>query len=326
VIHVSNLYNIKPQEDLAETISKLAGYDLYSFFANSGAEANEAAIKVARKYGESGEKRRYKIITLDNSFHGRTYGSLSATAQTSLHKSFEPMLDGFNYVSDIHDIESAIDDETVAVMLELVKGEGGVKALPKEAVQHLAEELKKRDILLIVDEVQTGVYRTGEFLASNFYDIQPDIITLAKGLAGGVPIGVMATSLKDGFSSGDHGSTFGGNYLSTASALKVLEILENEHNSGDLKRRVQYFDSKLLELLSDFPQLFTETTGVGLMRGLKVNSDIDVIEIVKSGNRERVLTLKSGNNTLRLLPPLNISTEEIDIGFQRLRQGCQNLL
>lgn len=318
LIHTSNLYNIKPQEDLAKNISDLAGYQLFSFFANSGAEANESAIKIARKYGKD---KRFKIITLENSFHGRTFGSLSATAQTSLHKSFYPMLDGFTYVKSISDIENAIDDETVAVMLELVKGEGGVVAFQKDEIKNLETVLKSKDILLIVDEVQTGIYRTGKFLASNVYDIQPDIITLAKGLAGGVPIGIMATKLENGFSSGDHGSTFGGNFLSTSASLKVLEILKKDFDSNNLEHRINYFEKKLLSLLSNFPNLFTEITGLGLMRGLIVNSDIDVLDIVKAGNKNRVLTLKSGNNTLRFLPPIIISNQEIDEGFKRLEQA-----
>jgi len=321
LIHTSNLYHIKPQEDLAEKISELSGYDLYSFFANSGAEVNESAIKLARKYGETGDLKRYKVITLANSFHGRTFGSLSATGQTALHKSFTPMLDGFSYVNSVSDIEKAIEPETIAVLIELVKGEGGVEALPKDEIQNLAKVLKEKDVLLIIDEVQTGVYRTGKFLASNFYEIQPDIVTLAKGLAGGVPIGVMATKLKDGFSAGDHGSTFGGNFLSTSSALKVLEILENDFKSGTLEIKIAYFENKLQHLLQKFPKIFKEITGIGFMRGLIVNSEIDVLKIVLAGNREGVLLLKSGKNTLRFLPPLTISNQEIDEGFRRLEKS-----
>jgi len=323
LIHTSNLYHIKPQEELAEKISKLAGYKLYSFFANSGAEVNEAAIKLARKYGERGEKRRYKVITLEQSFHGRTFGSLSATGQITLQNSFHPMLEGFKYAKDLADVENLIDDETIAVMVELVKGEGGVEALPKDEIQNLAKLLKSKDILLIVDEVQTGIYRTGEFLASNLYGIEPDIVTLAKGLAGGVPIGVMATKIEDGFSAGDHGSTFGGNFLSTTAGMKVLEILENEYRSGRLQERIELFEKRLEEMVNRYPDIFKDITGVGLMRGLVVDSSIDISKIIKSGHKNGLLLLKSGRNILRFLPPLTISEREIREGFTRLENVCK---
>ena len=243
ILHVSNLYNIEPQEKLAEKISKLAGFELFAFFANSGAEANEAAIKLARKFGAG---KRYKIYSLLNSFHGRTLGSLSATGQKKLQEKFLPMVDGFEFFKSVQDIENQIvtsseNDLPVAVILELVQGEGGIQALPKKDVQNLAKTLKSKNILLIIDEVQTGIYRTGEFLTSQIYEIEPDIITLAKGLGGGIPIGAMVTKLKDGFEAGDHGSTFGGNYLSTSVALKVLEILENEYSNGKLALKIEYF-------------------------------------------------------------------------------------
>ena len=316
IIHVSNLYNIQPQEELAKQISKLAGFELFSFFANSGAEANESAIKLARKYGS--QTGKYKIITLENSFHGRTYGSLSATAQTSLHRGFSPMLNGFSYAKNIADIYNLIDSETVAVMIELIQGEGGVEALPKDEVQQLAHYLKSNDILLIVDEVQTGIYRTGKFLASNIYDLKPDIITLAKGLGGGVPIGVMATQLKDGFSVGDHGSTFGGNFLSTVAGLKVLEILEREYQSGELNKRIELFNSKLENILNKYSNIFYDIQGIGLMRGLTLNKNIELSDILTLGHENGILLLKSGKNRLRFLPPLTISEDEIQEGFIKI--------
>jgi acetylornithine aminotransferase len=323
LIHTSNLYHIKNQEELAEKLSNLAGFKLYSFFANSGAEANESAIKLARKYGSRGSTKRWKIITLDNSFHGRTYGSLSATAQSSFHKGFEPILDGFVYAKTLNDIQNIIDNdnEIVAVLIELVRGEGGVQALDINEVQTLAKLLKSQDILLMVDEVQSGVFRTGRFLASNLYGIEPDVITLAKGLAGGIPIGAMLTKIPDAFVPGDHGSTFGGNSFSTGASLKTLEILLDEYKSGRLARRIDFFNGKLDELIREYPHVFKSISGIGLMRGLPLDSKIDLMSIVKSANNERVLTLKSGNNTLRLLPPLTISEKEIETGFQRLSQA-----
>lgn len=240
--HTSNLYAIEPQALLAKKIKELSSYDVRTFFANSGAEANEAAIKIARTYGEQNfEKKRYKIITLENSFHGRTITTVKATGQSSFHQSkFAPYPEGFSF-NAIDDIYNSIDDETVAVMIELVQGEGGVYPFPKDKIEELAKFLKANKILLIIDEVQTGVYRTGEFLASNLYDIEPDIITLAKGLGGGVPIGAVLTIHKDIWGAGDHGSTFGGNYLVTSAGLEVLDILENYKDSGKLDETIIYF-------------------------------------------------------------------------------------
>lgn len=326
ITHISNLYVIEPQVKCAERIVKQSGYDMQCFFANSGAEANEGAIKIARKYGEVGDQiKRYKIITLDQSFHGRTITALKATGQESMHNYFGPFPDGFTYAQDIDAIEGMIDDHTVAVMIELVQGEGGVQPLDKSKVQALAKMLKQKDILLIVDEVQTGVYRTGEFLASNLYEIEPDIITLAKGLGGGVPIGVVMTSKKDVLHAGDHGSTFGGNYLSTAAANAVLDILEEGKNSGELDRVFIKFETHLEELFLKHPKLFTKSVGFGLMRGLRVVDADTLAKIIAISHEKGVLLLKAGRNTLRFLPPLTISDAETVEGFKRLDEALSSL-
>lgn len=326
ITHISNLYVIEPQVKCAERIVKQSGFDMQCFFANSGAEANEGAIKIARKYGEiNGESKRYKIITLDQSFHGRTITALKATGQEAMHNYFGPFPDGFTYASDLDAIEDMLDDHTVAVMLELVQGEGGVQPLDKQKVQALAKLLKSKDILLMVDEVQTGVYRTGEFLASNVYEIEPDVITLAKGLGGGVPIGVVMTSIKDILSAGEHGSTFGGNYLSTAAANAVLDILEEEKNCGELDRIFIKFESHLEALFSKYRNLFTQSVGFGLMRGLRVKNAETLAKIIPSAHKQGVLVLKAGRNTLRFLPPLTISDEEMNEGFKRLDEALSSL-
>ena len=326
ITHISNLYVIEPQVKCAESIVKLSGYDMQCFFANSGAESNEGAIKIARKYGEvEGEPKRYKIITLDQSFHGRTITALKATGQESMHNYFGPFPDGFVYAKDIDAIEGLIDNHTVAVMIELVQGEGGVQPLDKSKVQALAKVLKSKDILLIVDEVQTGVYRTGEFLASNVYEIEPDIITLAKGLGGGVPIGVVMTSKKDVLKAGDHGSTFGGNYLSTASANAVMKILNDLKDSGELDRTFIKFEKHLKEIFEKYSNLFTSSVGFGLMRGLRVVDADTLAKIIKSSHENGLLVLKAGRNTLRFLPPLTISDEEIIEGFKRLDETLSSL-
>ncbi|QDF30054.1 aspartate aminotransferase family protein [Halarcobacter anaerophilus] len=320
ITHISNLYGIEPQAKLAQKIAKLANMDVATFFANSGAEANEGAIKIARKYGKTKyDGKRYKVITLEHSFHGRTITTVKATGQESFHSpNFAPYPDGFTYNMAIDDIYNSIDDETVAVMIELVQGEGGVQPFEKEAVQELAKFLKQRDILLIIDEVQTGVYRTGEFLASNLYEIEPDVITMAKGLGGGVPIGAVVTTHKDIFEPGDHGSTFGGNYLCTTSANKVLELLEEYKDAGKLDETIISFGAKLNEIFEKYPNIFIAQVGLGLMRGLRVK-DADLLKkVIATAFEEGVLVLKAGRNTLRLLPPLTISKEEINEGFKRL--------
>ncbi len=325
LLHLSNLYLNPLQASLAKKISALAGFDLGVFFANSGAEANEGAIKLARKYGNKA-KKRYKIITLENSFHGRTLSTLKATGQESFHaQDFAPFVDGFCFVKDIDAMIKACDERTVAYMIELVQGEGGVNPLSKEKVQELARFCAKHDILLIVDEVQTGVFRTGEFLCSQVYGIEPDIITLAKGLGGGVPIGAVLTKHKDIFSPGDHGSTFGGGFLVSCAGLEVLDILEDLQKSGALDESIEYFHRKLKELASEF-EFFQSIQGVGLMQGIKCSSSIEVGDLVNKAHENKLLVLKAGLNTLRFLPPLSITKEEIDEGFKRLRKACYEII
>jgi len=323
IIHISNLQVIEPQAKVAKRLVNLSGFDMRCFFGNSGAEANEGALKIARKYGEINfEQKKYKVITLKHSFHGRTITTLKATGQTAMHKSeFSPYPDGLDYADDIDDIYNKIDKDTVAVMIELVQGEGGVEPFDKLQIQTLAKFLKKEGLLLIVDEVQTGIYRTGEFLASNLYEIKPDIITLAKGLGGGIPIGVVMTSLKDIFSYGDHGSTFGGNYLSSRAGLVVLDVLEEESKSGRLKKRIEAFNRRLEALVHPSNHLFIKKVGVGLMLGLRAKDSQTQAQIVQECFRNGLIVLKAGRDTIRFLPPLTITEDEIDEGFKRFEEA-----
>ncbi len=327
ITHISNLFEIEPQSLLAQKIAKLSGYDVACFFGNSGAEANEGAIKIARKYGETKfDNKRFKIITLEHSFHGRTITTVKATGQKDMHKSdFAPYPDGFSFDKKINDIYNSIDDETVAVMIELVQGEGGVQPFCKSEVQKLAKFLKENDILMIVDEVQTGAYRTGEFLASNSYDITPDIITMAKGIGGGVPIGIVLTTHKDILVPGDHGSTFGGNYLSTSASLEVCNILEEIKKDGTLDSTIKYFETKLDAFYNSNKNIFEDSVGLGLMRGLRVKDADTLSAIMKEAFNHGVLVLKAGKNTLRFLPPLTITNSEIDKGFKRLDDAIENI-
>ncbi|EDZ61314.1 acetylornithine aminotransferase [Sulfurimonas gotlandica GD1] len=326
ITHISNLYYTAPQARAAQKIVEASGYDMKCFFGNSGAEANEGAIKIARKFGEKdGEVKRYKIITLEHSFHGRTITTVKATGQASMHNYFGPFPDGFVYADNIAQIESLIDDHTCAVMVELVQGEGGVQPLDKKAVQDLAKLLKSKNILLMIDEVQTGVYRTGKFLASNLYEIEPDVVTLAKGLGGGVPIGVVMTKLKEVFSPGDHGSTFGGNYLSATAACEVIDILSELDVSGELTESIEYFDSEVENFYEAHKGIFTSKVGIGMMCGLRVKDADTLAKVISNARDEGVMVLKAGKNTLRLLPALTITKEEIDEGFNSLNRAVASL-
>ena len=327
IIHISNLQVIETQAKLAQKMVELSGYDMGVFFANSGAEANEGAIKIARKYGETKfDNKRYKVITLEHSFHGRTITTVKATGQESFHTPhFSPYPAGFSYEKNIEDVYNAIDDETVAVLIELVQGEGGVQPFDKAEIQKLAAYLKEQGILLIVDEVQTGVYRTGEFLASNLYEIEPDIITLAKGLGGGVPIGAVMTKHKDVLNPGDHGSTFGGNYLSTAAGLAVLEVLEAYYESGAVGEVMVYFEEKLQDIAKRYTILFEKEVGIGLMRGLRAKSADIQSKVIKGAMKEGLVVLKAGRNTVRFLPSITITKTEIDEGFKRLESTLKKV-
>lgn len=322
ITHTSNLYNIAPQVKAAQKIVEASGYDMQCFFGNSGAEANEGAIKIARKYGEV---KKYKIITLNHSFHGRTITTVKATGQESMHNYFGPFPDGFVYAENIAQIESLLDDHTCAVMIELVQGEGGVQPQDKEAILKLEKLLKSRDVLLIVDEVQTGGYRTGEFLASQAYGITPDIVTLAKGIGGGVPIGVVMTSLKEVLSRGDHGSTFGGNYLSTAAACEVMDILKEYKESGNLEISTLLFNESVEKLQNKYSEIFSQKVGIGMMCGLRVKDAQTLTKIITNAKENGVMLLKAGRNTLRFLPPLTITKEEMDEGFKSLDYAISSI-
>ena len=304
LLHTSNLYNIAPQTRLANKISNLLGGEYELFFANSGAEANECAIKLARKFGYK-QGKKSEIISLANSFHGRTIATLAMTGQDKFHPDdFAPYPDGFKFYDTIDDIIANLDENTAAVIIELVQGEGGINPLDKEKVQELARVLSERDILLITDEVQCGVYRTGEFVTAKIYEIEPDIITFAKGLGNGVPIGACA-SKKAIFTPGDHGSTFGGGFLVTSVAGYVLNELENLKNSGKLDKKISKFEKKLDKLVKENSDIFEKRVGIGLMQGIVVKDVEFLAKIVAKALESGALVLRSGKDTLRYLPPFN---------------------
>ena len=309
--HTPNLYENHLQEVVAEKL--IQEKDYLAFFCNSGAEANEAAIKLARKAtGKS------QIITFTNSFHGRTYGAMSATGQSAIHTGFEPLVPDFIYVpyNDFSALQEQVSDQTAAIMLELIQGEGGVTVADQEWIQQVVALCQGNKILLIVDEVQTGIGRTGSLFAFEQFGIEPDIFTLAKGLGNGFPIGAMLgkTTLGEAFGPGSHGTTFGGNKLGMVVASEILDSLSSEILVASQQRSKQLF-AGLNKIKSD---KINEIRGKGLMIGIELQPDISVAEIVEDLEAEGLLALRAGANTLRLLPPLIISEEEITLGLEKL--------
>lgn len=311
--HTSNYYYTKVQADFAELLCSSTGYSKV-FFGNSGAEANECAIKLARKYSfDKYGKGRHNIITLVNSFHGRTLCTLSATGQDVFHNYFFPFVEGFINVkaNDIDDLKSKIDSTVCAVMLEYVQGEGGVNALEQDFVDAVFDLCGKNDILVIADEVQTGVGRTGKLLAGEHFGKKANVTTLAKGLAGGVPIGACLADEKcsDVLGAGTHGSTFGGNPLACAGGLAVLETVTADGFLDDVSKKAEFFRSELLKMNE-----VESVSGLGLMIGIKLKNK-KAGDVVKSA-LEHGLLLLTAKDKVRLLPPLNISVDEIKEGLE----------
>lgn len=307
--HTSNLYYTSPCSKLAKRLCRRTGMSKV-FFGNSGAEANEGAIKAARKYSfdHYGEGRD-QIITLVNSFHGRTIATLTATGQDTFHHYFGPFNEGFLYTpaGDIEALTKLVDKHTCAVMLELVQGEGGVVPLDQEFVQAVRALCDEKDLVLIVDEVQTGVGRTGTFLACEQFNLRPDIVTLAKGLGGGLPIGAVLVSEKvaAGMSPGSHGSTFGGNPVVCAGANVVLERLDESFLAG-----VREHAAQLRAGLERLPHV-KGVTGLGLMLGIQFEDGINAADVL-AACRERGLLVLTAKTRLRLLPPLVVTAHDIE--------------
>ena len=313
--HTSNYYYTKVQADFAKALCETAGYtDM--FFGNSGAEANECAIKIARKYSfDKYGKGRSNIITLVNSFHGRTLCTLSATGQDVFHNYFFPFVEGFVNVeaNNIEDLRSKLDDTVCAVMFEYIQGEGGVMALKQEFVDEIYRLCAEKDVLTIADEVQTGVGRTGKFLAGDNFGKKADLTTLAKGLAGGVPIGVCLSGEKcaNVLTAGTHGSTFGGNPISCAGGLAVLETVNKPGFLDEVARKGAYIREKLLTS----PEV-ASVSGMGLMIGIELKNK-KAGDVVKAA-LDKGLLLLTAKTKIRLLPPLTITYEEIDKGLEIL--------
>lgn len=314
--HISNLYYTEPCVNAAKLLCEKTGMKKV-FFSNSGAESNEGAIKCARKYSyiKYGENRN-KVITLVNSFHGRTVTTLAATGQDVFHKYFFPFTDGFEYVeaNNIDALRKALDGSVCAVMMELIQGEGGVMPLDKEYVKEVEKLCNENDIILIVDEVQTGVGRTGKLFCFQNYGINPDVVTTAKGIGGGLPLGCVMFSEKteNVLVAGDHATTFGGNPVATAGAEYILRTMDDDF-LGEVEKKGEYMREKILSM----PHV-VGIDGLGLMMGIRLDNTVISSDVVKKGIEKGVLLL-TAKAKVRLLPPLNITYEEIDRGLEALR-------
>ena len=312
--HSPNLYLSSLQEQVAQ---ELAGsYDYLAFFCNSGAEANEAAIKLARKAtGKQG------IITFQQSFHGRTFGAMAATGQDKIKKGFGDGVPHFNYVvyNDLSSVEDLVNQDTAAVMLELVQGESGVRPAEAAFVKDLADFCQQEGILLIVDEVQTGMGRTGQLYSFEHYGIIPDIVTLAKGLANGLPAGALLgkSSLAPAFGPGSHGSTFGGNKLAMAAALETLHIMKEADFLEEVRSKSTILLEQLQLAFQDHPKI-SAVRGLGMMIGIETSASLS--RLVEVARQKGLIILTAGENVIRLLPPLTINREEIQQGIAILKE------
>lgn len=313
MIHCSNLYYTEVQVEAAEKLKKLSGMDKV-FFGNSGAEANEGAIKLARKYATNIDSEKIQIISALHSFHGRTLATLTATGQDHYHHGFGPLPAGFDYVpyNDIQALEAKMSDKTCAVMLEAIQGEGGVHVPDPDYLPKVRALCDKYNAVLIFDEVQCGMGRTGTFFGCQQFGVKPDIVTLAKGLAGGVPIGAfMATDkVASAFHAGDHGSTFGGNPLACAAACVVLDALIDGNLMENAKEIGAYLQSKFEEYKAKYPNLIKEVRGRGLILGMELTRPGREIanECLDYG---AIINCTAGN-VLRFVPPLNITKAHVD--------------
>lgn len=313
LLHVSNLYHIEPQVQLARLLCEVSFADRV-FFCNSGAEANEAAIKLARKHvKERYSSDRYEIITMRNSFHGRTLATVTATAQEKYQQGFEPLVPGFKYVpfNDLKAVERAIDSHTAAIMLEPVQALGGVNVPADDYLPGLRRLCNDSGVLLILDEVFTGIGRTGRMFCYQHYGIEPDIMTLAKALAGGLPIGAMLAKeeVAASFGPGSHAATFGGNPFVTAVACEVIQVILGGGLVENARQMGEYFISRLKELQRKYP-FIKEVRGKGLLLGLELEFPGKEIDLRCMG--KGVLINSLGDKVLRLLPPLHVTREEID--------------
>lgn len=325
LIHVSNLYYTEPQIKLAEMICEHSGFDKV-FFCNSGAESIEAALKICRKYASMKSKPGRDIITMEHSFHGRTYGAVTATGQEKYQKGLAPLMPGIKHVpfNDIEALKAAVDKNTCGILLEPVQGEGGIHPADKEYLRAVRKICDENDIVLVFDEIQCGVGRCGELFAHQVLGVTPDAATFAKGLAGGVPIGaLMATNkLAEAFKPGDHASTFGGNPLATSAGTVVLDELFNNGLLENVKKQGEYLKNKLLELKGKYP-IIKDVRGIGLMQGIELG--IPVAPVIAECINNGLLLVGAGTNVIRFVPALIVKSGDIDEAMRILEKAIVHL-
>jgi len=326
LVHVSNLYFNEKQPLLAKAIAEHSGLPgAKCFFCNSGAEANEGLIKLARLWGS--EHGKYEIVTMRQSFHGRTLATLTATGQDKVQTGFGPLPEGFVYANfnDLQSVEDAIGSKTAAVMIEALQGEGGVIPVDPDFLSSLRKLCDEKGILLLCDEVQTGMGRTGKWFGFQNYDVQPDAFSLAKGLGNGFPIGALVAGekLADTFQPGHHATTFGGTPLACSAALSVIEVIEDEELLANTMMMGAYFVEGLCELAMKHKKWISGVRGLGLLLGLVL--DVPAAPLQKKLQEKGLLALATAGNVLRLLPPLNVSQEEIDQALELIGYACEEL-
>jgi acetylornithine/N-succinyldiaminopimelate aminotransferase len=325
LMHVSNLYGSPQGERLAQRLVDLTFADTV-FFTNSGAEAVECAIKTARAYHQhAGNDERFELITFGNAFHGRTMATISASNQEKMHKGFAPLLPGFRYVEfdDLDGAKAAMGPHTAGFLVEPIQGEGGIRVGSQEFIAGLRELADEHDLMLIFDEVQTGVARTGTFYVYEQYGIEPDILATAKGIGGGFPLGACLATEKAarGMTLGTHGSTYGGNPLAMAAGNAVLDAVANEEFLAEVLAKGERIRSRLEQFIGNYPDLFEEVRGKGLMLGIKLKVEPRGF-MQHLRDKHRLLTVAAGDATLRVLPPLVIGDAEIDEFFEKLSAGA----
>ncbi len=325
LMHVSNLYGSPQGERLAQRLVDLTFADTV-FFTNSGAEAVECAIKTARAYHQhAGNEDRFELITFNNAFHGRTMATISASSQEKMHKGFAPLLPGFRYVefNDLEGAAAAIGPHTAGFLVEPIQGEGGIREGTQTFIAGLRELADAHDLMLVFDEVQTGVARTGTFYAYEQYGVEPDILATAKGIGGGFPLGACLATEKAarGMILGAHGSTYGGNPLAMAAANAVLDAVANEEFLAEVRAKGERIRTRLEQFIGNYPELFEEVRGRGLMLGVKLKVEPRGF-MQHLRDNHRLLTVAAGDSTLRVLPPLVIGDAEIEEFFDKLSAGA----
>ena len=323
--HVSNVFVIPEQEKLAKRLTQKTFAD-YVVFQNSGAEATEAAIKIARRYFYSkGQPKKNRILCINKSFHGRTLATIFASNSKKMTEGFYPKVDGFDHFNfgDHKGLEKKITKKTAAIMVETIMGEGGIKVIPDFCLRHLRKLCNKKKILLILDEVQCGIGRTGKFFAYEHAKIKPDIVPIAKGIGGGFPIGacLMTKKVASGMTPGSHGTTFGGNPLAMSVGNAVLDVIFKKGFLRNVQQTSKYFHNELQNLKKKYPKVILEVRGMGLLVGLKISKDQN--KFINKLLENKLLAVRAAENVIRLLPPLNVKKKNIDEAVAILNKVCK---